>query len=509
MSFTTITDPELEGLGVSGLPDTPELSTEDMQAQFDEYPQFLKDKFKVHITEEEANTAASNIGATIPEELDNVTDEQIQPILNELATRVKNQKDWQDEADENFSPTELNTEAFHADATTVTVPTVDTLDISDKAASTAFVDAKMQAIGAGDMAKSTYDPYNRGMVETAYKVESSYVNAITESTATYPVPEEGDKVKDIVGKQIKYAEDLKNDMLSTTDYGTCTTAASTAAKEITVSNDDWSLRTGSVICVLFSNTNTAQDPTFNVNNTGAKSVWYDTGVITDSNIGFAGTSGRPMLFMYNGTCWVFVGWSKDWKSNIDNLTATTAKKSDLTDISITGSTNNTGDTITSGTFFYLNGDLVKAKTSIANGATLTLNTNYEIPTAGALNALNSALNKVTEINTNTTVPYGKYTIDGVTYTLYRTIISMKNVALSDYSCSVATSFNGDKLLEMTGKATITANNIDYVLPLGYGALDNAGIFSAYMTSGQQQINIKCKVGTATSIKHLVLDILHT
>lgn len=391
MSFTTITDPELVGLGVTGLPDTPELSTEDMQAQFDEYPQFLKDKFKVHITEEEANTAASNIGATIPVALDNVTDEHIQPILNELATRVKNQKDWQDAADVNFSPTELNTAAFHADATDVIVPTVDTLDISDKAASTAFVDAKMQAIGAGDMAKSTYDPYNRGMVETAYKVENSYVNAITESTATYPVPEEGDKVKDIVGKQIKYAEDLKNDMLSTTDYGTCTTAASTAAKEITVSNDDWSLRTGSVICVLFSNTNTAQDPIFNVNNTGAKSVWYDTGVITDSNIGFAGTSGRPMLFMYNGTCWVFVGWSKDWKSNIDNLTATTAKKSDLTDISITGSTNNTGDTITSGTFFYLNGDLVKAKTSIANGATLTLNTNYEIPTAGALNALNSAL----------------------------------------------------------------------------------------------------------------------
>lgn len=398
MSFTTITDPELVGLGVTGLPDTPELSTEDMQAQFDEYPQFLKDKFKVHITEEEANTASSNIGATIPEELDNVTDEQIQPILNELATRVKNQKDWQDAADVNFSPTELNTAAFHADATDVTVPTVDTLDISDKAASTAFVDAKMQAIGAGDMAKSTYDPNNRGMVETAYKVENSYVNAITESTATYPVPEEGDKVKDIVGKQIKYAEDLKNDMLSTTDYGTCTTAASTAAKEITVSNDDWSLRTGSVICVLFSNTNTAQDPTFNVNNTGAKSVWYDTGVITDSNIGFAGTSGRPMLFMYNGTCWVFVGWSKDWKSNIDNLTATTAKKSDLTDISITGSTNNTGNTITSGTFFYLNGVIVKAKTNIADGATLTQDTNYEAVTAGALNDLKSSLTTLSDFS---------------------------------------------------------------------------------------------------------------
>ena len=91
MSFTTITDDELVGLGVTGLDDTPELSTEDMQAEFDEYPQFLKDKFKTHITELEANTAAGDIGATIPEVLTNVTTEKVQPILNELASRAGSQ----------------------------------------------------------------------------------------------------------------------------------------------------------------------------------------------------------------------------------------------------------------------------------------------------------------------------------------------------------------------------------------------------------------------------------
>ena len=57
----------------------------------------------------------------------------------------------------------------------------------------------------------------------------------------------------------------------------------------------------------------------------------------------------------------------------------------LTSIYTTGATNTTGSTITAGTYFYLEGVLVRAKADIANGATFTLNTNYEVVTAGALN----------------------------------------------------------------------------------------------------------------------------
>ena len=63
-----------------------------------------------------------------------------------------------------------------------------------------------------------------------------------------------------------------------------------------------------------------------------------------------------------------------------------ADKTDLASIQITGSTNDTGSTITNGTYFYLNDTLVRAKTDIANGATFTENTNYRVVTAGALNA---------------------------------------------------------------------------------------------------------------------------
>lgn len=74
------------------------------------------------------------------------------------------------------------------------------------------------------------------------------------------------------------------------------------------------------------------------------------------------------------------------------------ESSDLTSIKAVGSTNATGSTITKGTYFYLNGKLCKAKSDIANGATFTLNTNYEVVTAGGLNSLNSALGNIEMIN---------------------------------------------------------------------------------------------------------------
>ena len=86
----------------------------------------------------------------------------------------------------------------------------------------------------------------------------------------------------------------------------------------------------------------------------------------------------PASKLTDGIAYFIVdGESDEYKAKAD--------KTDLASIQITGSTNDTGSTITSGTYFYLNGTLVRAKTDIANGATLTLNTNYEVVTAGALN----------------------------------------------------------------------------------------------------------------------------
>ena len=63
-------------------------------------------------------------------------------------------------------------------------------------------------------------------------------------------------------------------------------------------------------------------------------------------------------------------------AQLDGSLSSKANKSDITNISITGSTNNTGSNIGAGTRFYLNGTLCKALSDIANGATLTNGTNY-------------------------------------------------------------------------------------------------------------------------------------
>ena len=73
--------------------------------------------------------------------------------------------------------------------------------------------------------------------------------------------------------------------------------------------------------------------------------------------------------------------------------------SDLTSISETGTT--ASRAISSGTYFYLDGTLVRAKVNIASGETFTLNTNYELVTAGALNRLISSL-KMTDITSQIT-----------------------------------------------------------------------------------------------------------
>lgn len=77
--------------------------------------------------------------------------------------------------------------------------------------------------------------------------------------------------------------------------------------------------------------------------------------------------------------------------------AITKVETDITSIHAVGPTNGTGAAITAGTYFYLTpqiGDdeiLVRANAGIASGATFTLNTNYKIVTAGALNYLNKQM----------------------------------------------------------------------------------------------------------------------
>ena len=112
---------------------------------------------------------------------------------------------------------------------------------------------------------------------------------------------------------------LDNALIREIYYGTCSTPAGTAEKAITT-DGNWKLEVGNTFMVLFSESNTASNPTFNVNNTGAKSVWYNQGVITTSNLSYAGYANRPQLFMYDGTNYVWISHSTDSNTTYTNAT---------------------------------------------------------------------------------------------------------------------------------------------------------------------------------------------
>lgn len=99
-------------------------------------------------------------------------------------------------------------------------------------------------------------------------------------------------------------------------YGTCTTAADQQIKVVSLADTNgWELRAGTIVGVRFSNTNSFSSQTstpvqLNVNNTGAKNIWYGA---THSGAGNTGTNtriygeaNRVFTYMYDGTYWVWL-----------------------------------------------------------------------------------------------------------------------------------------------------------------------------------------------------------
>ena len=254
-------------------------------------------------------------------------------------------------------------------------------------------------------------------------------------------------------------------------YGTCSTAASTTAKEVTLSG--YNLKQNGYVSVLFTYAVPAS-ATLNVNSKGAKPIYYHGSAITADIIG----AGDLATFVYDGTNYNLVGvdnvssqiqaltnkaYQTDdtaetaiadgdyfpyydssatgkrktlWSNIIATLKNTFAKKSDLTSV-----TNQTGTTATTyirrGLTFYLNGNLVKALKDISNGATFQNGTNYKVDnTYNNLNKvlLGSTVKFMSFVKDDTTIRINFYLDDSNStyYSLYWTIFSSDNYMAIDY-----------------------------------------------------------------------------
>ena len=125
----------------------------------------------------------------------------------------------------------------------------------------------------------------------------------------------------------------------TTPYATCDTAAATVAKVATTNpGSNFSLETGARITVKFTVTNTAANPTLNVNSTGAKAIYYRGSAISAGYL----AKDRTYEFVYNGTQYEFIG-------DIDTDTNTNTSHSHNAGVGLVGS----GSASTSGgTYTY-------------------------------------------------------------------------------------------------------------------------------------------------------------
>lgn len=349
-----------------------------------------------------------------------------------------------------FTSDEINTPAFSADNTEVHVPTVPTNDNSTKAASTEYVNNKVQASGGGDMLKSVYDPNADGIIgiEQGGTGQSTVAGArnvlgLGNTTGALPVANGGTgadnaadarinigaasqaEIADIVnvyGSKNFISIDIEKTRASNTTGAWSGNSYTINGITFTINADGtvtangtasalaglWLIPRGQKALILpvgdyrvtstpsgGSNDKYFTELTYTTsNNTGQAigneygsgynfsitssmiSTYFDIGVNlyvmngqTVSNILF-----KPMIRCASIQDDTYEPYAKTNKQ----LTDDKAEKKDLTSINITsGTTNNTGAKITAGKYFYYNGALVKAKVDIADGATLTFNTNYE------------------------------------------------------------------------------------------------------------------------------------
>lgn len=102
-------------------------------------------------------------------------------------------------------------------------------------------------------------------------------------------------------------------------YGTCATAAATAAKVVTLTG--FTLVDGATIHVKFTNSNTVANPTLNVNSTGAKSIMRYGTTAASTSTATSWLAGAIVSFTYDGTYWVLNDYQEDTNTDV-NVTQT-------------------------------------------------------------------------------------------------------------------------------------------------------------------------------------------
>lgn len=263
-------------------------------------------------------------------------------------------------------------------------------------------------------------------------------------------------------------------------YGTCATAAATAAKEIVVDDPTWNLQVGDIIGIKFTNSNSASNVTFNVNGTGAIGISYNTSrPYTGSSTLVCGYANRTLFYQYDGTYWHWFHGGYDANDNTytsaycSTAAGTAAKVASCTNYNLLDKS-------------YLH--IIMTTANTVQGA-ITLNVNSK-------GAKPIYINGAASSASNYTLPAGSYIIyyDGTNY-YFRTDGKIENVGGSDVSVTQA-------LTSGTEIGTITVEGAGTKLyaptPLSLGTSSSTAYRGDYGNTAYSHATDSSRLTTATS-----------
>lgn len=177
-------------------------------------------------------------------------------------------------------------------------------------------------------------------------------------------------------------------------YGTCSTAAGTAAKVVNlVDPTGFELKPGVMIAVKFTTSNTASNVTINVEGTGAKQIWSDASVNTGNNTGVTGYANRYIYYVYDGTHWVFINQSQNVWSNAAYYSSAQCETGGATAAKVASCTNYA---LTANTYLHFN---IRYANTAASAITMNVNSKGAKPIY---------INGAASSSSNHTLPAGTY-----------------------------------------------------------------------------------------------------
>ena len=323
------------------------------------------------------------------------------------------------------------------------------------------------AIGAAAASHGTHVTYGSDAPKANGTASAGSASSVSRSDHVHPAQT---SVSGNAGSATKLATPRTIDGVSfngtanITHYGTCSTAAGTAAK--TVSLTGFTLATGAIVTVKFTVTNTAANPTLNVNGTGAKAIMYRGSAISAGYL----AANRVYIFVYDGTDYELIGdINTDTNTTYNTGTASTPGLTKL----YTGTGSNTDGTMTQDAIT----DALTGKASSSH----THNYAGSSSAGGAANSVKTSL--VIKLNGGSTEGTNMFTFNGA---------NAKSINITPSAIGAAASSHTHTATQVTGLAASRAlvSNASGQVAVSAVTATELGYLDGVTSAIQTQLNNK-------------------